>query len=223
VVESSDMGQLSNLNVEKMVRQDWNFSTRVGDIPNPLNLAHGWEIRFLPMEGGQFEDGLRDKWQLEMVLANQPLQDWRTIGRGQFSGTAEYSTTFQLDESLVGNNTIIDPNKADNNQSSGNDIPSDAKISPDDGVQAAVLDLGDVRETARVILNGKPVGDLLWPPYRLRVEQFLQPGENSLTVVVTNTMANRLEPIPLPSGLLGPVSLVFGRKVKLVFRPEVGG
>ncbi len=74
-----------------------------------------------------------------------------------------------------------------------------------------------------MILNGKPVGDLLWPPYRLRVEQFLRPGENILTVVVTNTMANRLEPTPLPSGLLGPVRLVFGRKVKLEFSPETEG
>ncbi len=120
VVESSVIGQLSNVNVAKIIRQDWLLSAIVGDIPNPLNLAHGWEIRFLPMEGGQFEDGLRDKWPLEMVLTNQPLQDWRTIGRGQFSGTAEYSTTFQMDKSLVGNNPIINSNKADNNQSSGN-------------------------------------------------------------------------------------------------------
>lgn len=98
------------------------------------------------------------------------------------------------------------------------------------------LDLGDVRETARVFVNGKAAG-LLWAvPYRARVGALLQPGANTLAIEVTNLAANRIRDLdkrgvtwknfheinfvnifyekfdaakwPLqPSGLLGPVTL----------------
>ena len=105
-----------------------------------------------------------------------------------------------------------------------------------------LLDLGEVKEIAEVSVNGKSVG-LAWKaPYRLDVTDALKPGENQLTVKVTNLWANRLigdaQPgvthkvtwtgldvtppgdlmhmlagwLPnsklLPSGLLGPVSLL---------------
>jgi hypothetical protein len=77
--------------------------------------------------------------------------------------------------------------------------------------RTAVLDLGDVREAARVLLNGREAGVLLWPLYRLRIEGLLREGENELVVEVTNTLANRFDGEPRPSGLLGPVALQFGR------------
>ncbi|MBI2512616.1 MAG: glycoside hydrolase [Opitutae bacterium] len=99
------------------------------------------------------------------------------------------------------------------------------------------LDLGDVRETARVRLNGADAG-LAWSlPFRLRVGQFLQPGRNILEIDVTNLAANRIRDLDrrgvpwkimreinyvdiryqpfdaskwelTPSGMLGPVRLV---------------
>ena len=240
VVESGKKSPRSSGKVAKQIRQDWLLTKHVGDLPNPLDLSHGWEIRFLPMEEGQFDDPLRDKWPKALTLSNQPLQDWRTLGRGQFSGTAEYNIAFELDERYAGqaptsehsgtsehngrpdganggvkqHSTSLSRSTSGDNQENNGDNPAAL-----DG-SAALLELGDVRETAWVFLNGKPAGSLLWPPYRLRVEQFLRPGRNELTLVVTNTMANRLEPGSLPSGLLGPVRLVFGRKVKLEFSPE---
>lgn len=66
------------------------------------------------------------------------------------------------------------------------DLPADARA--DDWL----LDLGDVRETARVRLNGRDAG-LAWSlPFRLRVGRFLQPGRNVLELDVTNTAANRI-------------------------------
>lgn len=99
------------------------------------------------------------------------------------------------------------------------------------------LELGDVRETARVRLNGHDAGTAWANPFRLRVGEFLQPGRNVLEIEVTNLAANRIRDLDLrgvdwkimheinyvnilykpfdastwdlaPSGLLGPVRLV---------------
>ncbi len=99
------------------------------------------------------------------------------------------------------------------------------------------LDLGDVRESARVKINGKEVGTLWSVPYVERVGKFLKKGENLLEVEVTNLPANRIADYDrrgvewrifkeinlvnvnyktdkysnwqsVPSGLLGPVKLI---------------
>jgi hypothetical protein len=100
-----------------------------------------------------------------------------------------------------------------------------------------LLDLGDVRESARVNLNGREVATAWSLPFRMRVGEFLRPGQNVLEIDVTNLAANRIRDLdrrgvpwkimrdtnivridytkfdasqwPLkPSGLLGPVMLV---------------
>ena len=91
------------------------------------------------------------------------------------------------------------------------------------------LDLGSVKEIATVRLNGKPLGTLWCPPWRVAVGDALKAGDNQLEIDVVNLWRNRLigdaakpseervtrttiaaaptEPL-LPSGLLGPVRLV---------------
>ena len=110
-------------------------------------------------------------------------------------------------------------------------IPSDMK--PDNWM----LDLGDVRESARVRINGQEVTTLFAVPFRTLVGQYLKPGKNVLEVEVTNLPANRIAEYdrqgikwrkfkdinvvginykkggyeqwqPVPSGLLGPVKLI---------------
>ena len=100
-----------------------------------------------------------------------------------------------------------------------------------------LLNLGDVRESARVILNGRPVATAWSLPFRVRIAtNLLKPGRNVLELDVTNLAANRIRDMdqrklpwkimrdanvvninykpfdasgwPLqPSGLLGPVTL----------------
>lgn len=55
-----------------------------------------------------------------------------------------------------------------------------------------ILDLGDVRESARVRINGQSAGTAWAVPYRLKVGQWLKPGKNTLEVEVTNLPANRI-------------------------------
>ncbi|HLP26528.1 MAG TPA: hypothetical protein VK477_12680, partial [Acidobacteriota bacterium] len=66
------------------------------------------------------------------------------------------------------------------------DLPATARA--DDWI----LDLGDVRETARVRINGRDAG-LAWSlPFHLRVGELLQSGRNVLEIEVTNLAANRI-------------------------------
>ncbi len=91
------------------------------------------------------------------------------------------------------------------------------------------IDLGDVKNLAIVEVNGKNIGEVWHPPYRIDVTSALKPGENQITVTVVNSWVNRLigdqqpgatkftfadvKPYkanspPLPSGLIGPVTLI---------------
>ncbi len=98
------------------------------------------------------------------------------------------------------------------------------------------MDLGDVRESARVRLNGAELGTLVLSPFQLPLPT-LKPTGNVLEVEVTNLAANRLRDLDKrgvrwhefhdigfvnidykpfnagnwavqPSGLLGPVTLL---------------
>jgi hypothetical protein len=114
------------------------------------------------------------------------------------------------------------------------------------GIQADdwLLDLGEVRASARVRINGQVAGALIGLPMRLRVGEHLHRGQNLLAIEVTNLSANRLRDLdrrgadwkimkdinlvtvhyqkiepanwPIePSGLLGPVRLLPMAKLDL--------
>ncbi|MDO9374301.1 MAG: glycoside hydrolase, partial [Ferruginibacter sp.] len=55
-----------------------------------------------------------------------------------------------------------------------------------------LLKLDRLCESARVIINGKDAG-LIWSvPYQLRIGKYLQPGVNTISLEVSNLMANRI-------------------------------
>jgi hypothetical protein len=62
---------------------------------------------------------------------------------------------------------------------------------PDPNVSPQWLDLGDVRQSARVRLNGKDYGTLIMPPFRVVVDNLKAVG-NVLEVEVTSVAANRI-------------------------------
>lgn len=55
-----------------------------------------------------------------------------------------------------------------------------------------MLDLGDVRESARVYVNGEYAGTAWNVPFRLEIGKWLRKGENKLEIDVTNLQANRI-------------------------------
>ncbi len=79
-----------------------------------------------------------------------------------FSGTATYSQTVDIPRPLLARGNVL------------------------------LLDLGQVREMARVRLNGKDLGVLWKPPFRVEVTGVARAGENHLEVEVTNLWPNRL-------------------------------
>lgn len=48
-----------------------------------------------------------------------------------------------------------------------------------------ILDLGNVRDVAEVMVNGKHAATLLLRPYQADISSFVQAGENSLEIAVT--------------------------------------
>lgn len=73
------------------------------------------------------------------------------------------------------------------------------------GVQ---LDLGEAHELVRLWVNGREAGVRMWSPYVFDLGSELRQGTNLLRVSVTNSLANRYDGRPWPSGLIGPVRLL---------------
>jgi hypothetical protein len=118
---------------------------------NPSSIAIGgpWRIEFI--EGGPT---------LPAGAENLQPGSWTTLpGAADFSGTARYTTTFDLSVPL----------------------PASCR-----------LDLGKVANTARVFLNGQPLGISWSAPHVIDVSKSLKPGKNQLAVEVTNLAANRI-------------------------------
>ncbi len=63
---------------------------------------------------------------------------------------------------------------------------------PDIKADDWIIDLGDVRESARVTINDQYVGTAWAVPFRLSVGKYLKNGTNTITVEVTNLPANRI-------------------------------
>lgn len=61
-----------------------------------------------------------------------------------------------------------------------------------EGAAAFLLDLGDVRETARITINGREVAHLFSVPYRVDITDYLQNGTNTIEIEVCNLPANRI-------------------------------
>jgi hypothetical protein len=97
----------------------------------------------------------------------------------------------------------------------------------------ARIDLGEVKDSAEVVVNGKSIGITFMAPYQVQVTDRLRPGENQLEFRVANLWNNHVlampknsstvpapgygitdvlygpsERKPLSSGLLGPVQIV---------------
>lgn len=95
-----------------------------------------------------------------------------------------------------------------------------------------IIDLGDVKHIAEVIINGKNVGTAWKKPFKLDISEAVKIGKNSIQIKVSNLWVNRLigdaQPntkkttfttIPfyrkdaqlLPSGLLAPIRIYFNK------------
>lgn len=142
-----------------------------------------------------------------------------------YSGLATYEKRFDLplDHVLQGTRFLID-------FGAGTRTPLPSP--PGEHNMWAYLD-GPVRDAAEVYVNGKLAGVVWHPPFRIDVTDQVRAGSNDLRIVVGNTAINELAGLPppdyrllrdrygklfepqdmndlhpLPSGILGPVTLI---------------
>jgi len=166
-------------------------------------IAGPWTVQFDP-QWFYPTDGLSGD-QAKGLLVFDKLEDWTKRPEPavqHFSGTAVYRKVFAL----------ADPSKIQNAKS---------KI---------YLDLGTVKETVRVKLNGKDLGVVWCHPWRVEITGAIKSGENKLEIEVVNLWPNRLvgdSNLPaeqrrtrtnypaqsaLCAGLLGPVQILTSEK-----------
>ena len=111
------------------------------------------------------------------------------------------------------------------------------KLSKQEAARRWMIDLGDVRESARVYINGQFLGCAWCVPFTLDTKDALKAGDNELRIEVTNLPANRIADLdrkgvqwrkmeeinvvdinykktlydqwePVPSGLNSPIKLI---------------
>lgn len=66
------------------------------------------------------------------------------------------------------------------------------KVTSVDKAAKYVVDLGDVKNIAEVVVNGKNVGTAWKTPFKLDITEAIKAGDNAIRVNVTNTWVNRL-------------------------------
>lgn len=114
---------------------------------------------------GSWEVRFPDGWGAPGRVTLDRLISWsehENTGVKYFSGTATYTKRFPVPEGALGKDRRV------------------------------YLDLGRVQVIAAAKLNGKDLGILWKPPYRVDVTDVLKAGENELEVSVTNLWVNRL-------------------------------
>jgi hypothetical protein len=176
----------------------WHYLESAG---NPVPLNGKWKLTFEEGPEGLTEKMPRNykSYTLDHLVSWTTLNDSARI----FTGTAKYFLTFDL---------------------------------PKEHAHDWLLSLGEVDCSADLKINGKNAGTLWSVPFDVHIGKFLKPGKNTLELDVTNLGANRIaeydrkgvdwkkfydinvanmqyKPFdaaswqPVPSGLLGPVTL----------------
>jgi len=174
------------------------LAAKVAELPARLPVEGGWELTFPPKLGAP------PTAKFDALISWTESND---DGIKYFSGTATYRKTVEIPARYFGEGRQL------------------------------TLDLGSVKNLAAVSLNGKPLGILWKEPFRVNITGAAKPGANELEIRVVNLWPNRLigdQKLPenqrttwasvypykadsplLPSGLLGPVSIIPAQTVLL--------
>lgn len=143
----------------------------VKSVPVPLEIAGSWDVIFDPKRGGP-----------SGVVKFARLEDWskrQEEGIRYYSGTATYRKVFDLAKLPIDDCRLPNEGKSSDKSEIGN---RKSKI---------YLDLGQVAVMAEVKLNGRDLGILWKPPYRVEVTDAIKQGENTLEIKVVNLWINR--------------------------------
>jgi hypothetical protein len=129
----------------------------------PVEITGNWKVKFI--DGGPT---------LPASFQTTRLASWTELGdtnAQSFAGSAVYTLTFDAPGLVYSLQAAPDTLKREH--------------------QTYFLDLGKVCQSARVRLNGRDLGTLITPPFRVVVDN-LKPRDNRLEVEITNVSANRI-------------------------------
>ena len=129
-------------------------------------VAKNW-LEFKPAQeiAGAWDLAFPPNWGAPAAVNLPQLISWSDhadSGVKYFSGTATYTKEVEIPAALLG------------------------------AGRSLWLDLGVVKNLAEVSMNGKPLGVLWKPPFRVDITGAAQPGKNRLEIKVTNLWPNRL-------------------------------
>jgi hypothetical protein len=148
-------------------RQSWFIvfrkPTRATSSAGPANFP---KIRTVTEIAGPWQVSFDPKWGGPKQVVFEKLDDWTARpeeGIKYYSGTATYKRTFALPQSAI--------------------------RSPKSRLY---LDLGAVKNVARVRLNGRDLGVVWTAPWRVEITGAVRPGDNDLEIDVANLWPNRL-------------------------------
>jgi hypothetical protein len=130
-----------------------NEESTTNDLPEPLLLNQLWQVQFQKFYG------------FDSTLVFDELVDWKDHVLDDvkyYSGTATYTTQFNVGSTYFGENKQLE------------------------------LNLGDVSVAAKVFLNGEELTVLWKAPFKINISKAAKAGENELKIEVTNTWTNRL-------------------------------
>ena len=181
----------------------WSFACRRQSLFRAAEATHRHLHPFADISGS-WTVSFDPKWGGPASIQFDTLEDWSRSRRSQassiYSGTATYAKRFDLP---------------------AGDAQPEGRL---------FLDLGSVRELAAVKLNGKSLGVVWAPPFRVDISDTVKPAGNRLEIEVVNFWPNRIigdQSLPeaqrltrtnirkltaatplMTSGLLGPVRIL---------------
>ncbi len=191
----------------------------------PISFHNAWKLSW---------DGLKAQ---PVELAQ--LKSWTDFPAAKyFSGRGTYETTINVPAGYFHSGSLaisqVSKSRPFDKLGAGSGTPA-SRSAHTFLSDRLLLDMGDVKSTAEVWINGRHVGVAWKIPYVLDVTGYLRPGSNQVRVDVTNLLINQVlnQPTkdysdveakypglkvpaprekafvktPLPSGLLGPVLL----------------
>lgn len=135
----------------------------------PVEGAGEW--RYYEKDGSVPQIALDRGWTLTFVESEPPVEGTFAIDTpSTWTALAARNAKVTMGTGRYANSFTVDPTAADE----------------------WLLDLGDVRESAVVRINGREAGTVWAVPFTLRIGEWLQPGSNTIEVDVTNLPANRI-------------------------------
>ena len=165
-------------------------------------LKSGENELMLSLVINNMDEGLLESLKFSCKSVPEQLTPWGEKGLWWYSGRGVYKKEVHIPEAYVN---------------------SEVKLE---------LDLGEVAHFAEIWINGKLVKYFPWGPYKADVTSYLKAGQNQITVITANMLANQAswnipdvnvhdeksrwwhdgtlmrEPDKLKSGLIGPVKIV---------------